>query len=106
MKRKGMRTALLMLGLAGMGAAQAHLSCIEIGQFVEGVAQARDRHEPEPRAVAIVKEDDGFTTADKALMVLYVDVVYRNSDIPPKALSNIAIDTCYRSGAAGPPLVQ
>jgi len=92
-----------MIGLARTGAAYADLSCIEVGQFVEGVAQARDGGQSKSRLASIIEEDSSFTTSEKRVLAQYIDLVYQNSDIPPKALGNIAIDTCYRPKTARPP---
>jgi len=106
MIRKGICAALFMTGLVGTGVAYADLACIEVGQLVEGVAQARDRGQSKSRLKAIMQEDSSFTANDKRAMAQYVDLVYQNSDIPPKALANIAIDTCYRPKNSRPPIAK
>lgn len=102
MIRKTACFTLVVAGLAGATSAQAALSCIEIGQFVEGVTEARDRQQPQSRLRAIIQEDGSFTANEKQMLSQYIAQVYQNPDLPPKALANIAIDTCYRPNTAQP----
>lgn len=91
------RAALLLIGLIGAGTAQASLSCIELGQFVEGAAQARDRGQTQSRLISLLMEEKNFDASEKKTLREYTRLVFQSRDIPPKALSNMAVDSCYKS---------
>lgn len=97
MMRKTMSLILFAVSAASTNTAQAALTCIEVGQFVEGTAQARDQQQQQSRLIAIINEDSSFSISEKKTLKKYVELVYENKDLPPKALANIAIETCYQS---------
>jgi hypothetical protein len=103
MLRKFTYFAFLAAGLTGVAPAQAALSCIEVGQVVEGVAQARDRQQTQSRVIEIFKEDGNFTATEKKTLAQYIHLVYQNPDMPPRALANAAVDTCYRPNTTARP---
>jgi len=80
------------------GAAGAAITCIDAGEFVEGVAKARDMGKSSSDMDRILRQDDTFSKGEKAQLREYMKIVYQNRDIPGKALANMAIDSCYKAG--------